>query len=139
MVCNQRSAPSKLGIRVAQPVGDHHSQRLLDRCSEAGAPEHGGEAVKAQLVPKLVKRPHVAQSQRRLEAQLRGCVGCDGPTLGAQQAVEQRVDLAAALVYATQRGDGALTGLAVFIAKRLHQLGVGVAAGTVSLMNMRHV
>ena len=119
----QPAQHAQLGVRIAQPVEDHHAQRQLDRRGEAGASEHGRQAIKAQFVPKLVERPHIAERQCRLKAQLRRRARRGRKSFGAQQTVEQRIDLAAVLINATQCGDGALAGLAVLIAERLHQLG----------------
>jgi hypothetical protein len=49
--------------------------------------------------------------------------------LAPQQALEQRVHLTAGFVQSPQRADGALTRTTGFIAKRLDQMHVGVAAG----------
>ena len=129
----QPAQHTEFGVRVAQPVEDHRAQRLLDRRGEPGAPEHGGETVKPQFMPKLVKCPDITQCERRFEAQLRRRTYRRWTTFAAQESAEQRIDLATVFINTSERCNRALTRLAVVITKRLHQLSVGVTSGASEL------
>ncbi len=76
-----------------------------------------------------IEDPDVTQAQGGLEADLRIAGRSDGPALGAQQAIEKRVDLAVALIGAAPRGHRALAGFAVIIAERFDGLRAGAFAG----------
>jgi len=114
----------------AQTVEHHHTHRVLDGRGEAGAPEDRAQAIEAQLMPQRIEGPDITQTKGRLEAHLGITTSSHGPTLGAQQAIEKRVDLAVALIDTPQGGHRALPRLAVFIAERLDELRVGAFAGS---------
>jgi len=108
-VSSQRSSP-ELGLRNVQAVEDHHANGVLDRCGVACLAQYAGKGVKAQLFPQLIKRPDIAQRQRRFERYLRLRGGGSRQALGAQQAIEQRIDANAGFIDPTERGDAALAG-----------------------------
>ena len=83
--------------------------------------------------PQLIQRPHVAERKRRFKRDLGSCSSTSGQPLGAQQAVEQRVDTAAGFIKTAKRGDGALTRFTFLVAERLDELQVAVAAGASEL------
>ena len=121
----QPAQHAELGVGVAQAVEDHHAQGVLDGVGEAGAAEDGAQAIEAEFAPQLVECPDVAEREGGFEADLgRGGV-VEGSALGAKQPPEQGVDLAAGLVDATQRRQGALAGAALLITEGLDELGVG--------------
>jgi hypothetical protein len=124
----QPAQHAQLGLRIAQPVEDHHADRVLDGRGEAGAPEDGTQAIKPQFVPQRVQRPDIAHRQGRLEAHLRHIDAARRAALDAQQAVEQRVQRTARLVQAAQGCDQALPRLAIFVAEGLDQANIAVTA-----------
>jgi len=125
-VCSQRSTP-QLGLRVAQPVEDHHADRVLHRGGEARAPEDAAETFEPQFAPELVKRPHITQGKSRFEAHLgRGSLArCE--TTRLEQRLQELVDLAVVLVNAPEVEQIALARLAAVVTEGLHQLGVAMA------------
>jgi hypothetical protein len=126
-VCSQRSTPSL-------DSGSQSRLKTITRiaCSTAVAKrarrEHGTQAIEAELVPKCIESPDITQAQGRLEAHLQIATRSDRAPLGAQQTIKKRVDLAAALVDATQSGQRPLPRLAVLIPERLDQLPIGAFA-----------
>ena len=102
---------------------------MLDRGGEPGAPEDGAQAVEPEFMPQGVQGPHIAQGKGRLEAHLRRITVTYRPALGAQQGTQQSIERSPRLIQAPQGGDGALPGLAILVAKRLHQPHVAVTAG----------
>ena len=119
----------ELGVGITQPVEHHHADGLLDGGGVAGAPEHAGQRIEADLAPELVERPHVTQGQGGLEAHLRHGGIALGQTAHPEQRLQQPIELTAVLVDAAEGHDVALARLAVFVAKRLDELGVAVALG----------
>ena len=61
--CLQPAQHPELGVRIAQPVEDHHPQGVLDGVGKACAAKHRRQAIEAQFVPELIKRPDIAQGQ----------------------------------------------------------------------------
>jgi len=127
--CLQPAQRTELGIGITKPVEHHHADGLFHRGGVARTAEHRVQPIKAQLVPELVQHPDIAQGQRGLELHL-GRRGQRGrATLHAQQALQQRIDLAADLIGAAQGGQGALPRAALLIAEGLDQLGVAASTG----------
>lgn len=98
---------------------------MLDGVGKARTAKDGGQPVEPQLVPQDIEHPDITEGQGRFKAQLRGIAFTSRESLGAQQASEQRIKRAAALVDTPEGGYCALTWLAVLIGKGLHQLRSG--------------
>ncbi len=124
----QPAQHAQLGVWVAQSVEDHHTDRVLDRSGEPGAPEDGAQAMESEFVPQGVQGPNIAQRQRRLEAHLRRITVARRPTLGPQQGPQQGIERSALFVQTPEGCDRALPGLAIRVAERLHQPNVAVTA-----------
>jgi len=125
----QPAQDPELGLGVTESIEDHHAQRLLDGRGVAGAAKDGRQAMKAELAPELVEGPDVAECEGGLEAYLgRGVVARAAP-FGAQQGVEECVDLAVGVVGAAKGGEGALARFAGVVAIGLDELDVGAGAG----------
>ncbi len=125
----QPAQHAELGVGITQPVEDHHANGVLDRGGEAGAAKDRGQRIEAQLVPQA-SRAQTSPSARADSKRTWGASRVTGrAALGTQQTAQQGVKLPAALVDTPERGDRALAGLAVFVAKGLDQLRVAVTAG----------
>jgi len=125
----QPAQHAQLGVWIAQAIEDHHANGVLDGRGVAGFAEHAGQRTETQLLPQLIQRPDVTQGERRFEFELRRRSHRARQTLGAQQAVQQRVNTATDFIQPSQRGDRVLPRLAFVVAERLNKLQVAVAAG----------
>ena len=102
---------------------------MLDGSAKACAPENGAQAIKPQFVPQGVKSPDITQRKRGLKANLGRIAITRLAPLGTQQTAQQGIELSAALVNTPEGGYRALAGLAIFVAKGLHQPRIAVTAG----------
>ena len=125
----QPAQHAEFGVGITQPVEDHHADGVLYRIGEAGPAKDGGKPIETQLVPQGIEGPDIPQRKRGLKSHLGRIAITRHSPLGTQQTAQQGVKLPAALVDASEGGYRALAGLALFIAKGLHQPRIAVTAG----------
>ena len=87
--CLQPAQHAQFGVSVTQAVEDHDANGVLYRGGVAGFAKDAGQSVKAEFLPELVQRPHIAQRQCRFKSNLWCIRHRGGHAFGAKQAFEQ--------------------------------------------------